>query len=198
MLNELYDACVNYLAKNWLEVQKLNPDTFDTDMTMLLMQDMLKAAPALRDKILLMAAAYKLQAETEEWEQVVKQQVTSADFAAQLTHSLLVELYDEVNAQLITRDVIKVLDLIPNAVTVAASQRAVQAQTTHKKCTRCGQFVTQQHAAYDKDCCITYKHAGPLKVSSGFEYYSCCRSTSKGGGCVKDPRTSHTLAEPFK
>jgi BTB/POZ domain len=191
-IDELYDACVTYLALNWREVQKLNPDTFDTDMTLLLMQDVLKVSPSPRDKVLLMAVTYST--DSDEWLQLVKKQVTSADVAAELTHSALVELHNAVNKEEVTSDVMKVLDLMPSAVTIAASQRAVQAYTTHKQCTRCDQYVTQQQATYDRDYCIAYRHTGALEVSSGFEYYTCCRSTSKEGGCFKERLTKHTLA----
>jgi hypothetical protein len=113
----------------------------------------------------------------------------------------------------------KVLDLIPSAVIVSAAQhevqalqRKLQAELTKKQCTRCGRHVTQQQAAYDTDGCIVYKHTGTLitvgynkQSSYGSSYestsndkrYTCCHSTAKHAGCVKDPRLSHTLAEPF-
>jgi BTB/POZ domain len=194
-IDKLYDACVKYLAKSWHAVQKLNPDTFGVDVSMVLMRDVLKVMRAPRDKVLLMTATYS--AESEEWAEAAKQEVTSAEFAAQLTHDLMVNLHDEVNAQLVCSDVIKVLDLIPNAVAVAASQRTVQTHTTRKKCTRCGRHVTQQQAACDTDGCIVYKHTGTWQKSRlGHECYSCCKSTRQQG-CVKESRLSHTLAEPF-
>eukprot|EP00953_Heterococcus_sp_UTEX-ZZ885_P000386 739-Heterococcus_DN1.PRE.2 len=124
--DELYGACVSYLVNNWREVQKLNLDTFATGMTMLLMQGVLKGmhTSTLKDRVLFMAASYN--SNSEEWSQVVKEQVTSDQFTKVLTHSLLVELHSAVAATQVTSDVIKVLDLIPNAVTVAIAQCELQ------------------------------------------------------------------------
>jgi BTB/POZ domain len=194
-IDKLYDACVKYLGKSWHAEQKLNPDTFGTDMTMLLMQDVLKAMRAPRDKLLLMAATCST--ETEDWTQVVKQHVRSTAFAAELTHGLMIKLHSEVDAQLVSSDVIKVLDLIPNAVAVAASQRTVQTHTTRKQCTRCGRHVTKQDAKYDKDGCIIYKHTGSMLWVLGGNSYSCCKSICREGGCVEERHSSHTIAEPF-
>jgi BTB/POZ domain len=168
--DELYDACVSYLVTNWRDVQKLNADTFATDMTMLLMQDVLKGmhTSTLKDRVLFMAASYS--ANSEEWSQVVKQQVTSDQFTKELTHSLLVELHSAVTSKQVTSDLTQVLDLIPSAVTVAAAQhelqavqRKLQAELTKKQCTRCCRHVTQQQASYDRDGCTVYKHTGTLK-----------------------------------
>jgi BTB/POZ domain len=171
--DELYGACVSYLVNNWREVQKLNFGTFGTDMTMLLMQDVLKgmSVSTLKDRVLFMAASYS--ADSEEWSQVVQVHVTSDQFTKELTHSLLVELHSAVAAKQMTSDVTRVLDLIPNAVTVAAAQHEVQAlqhklqaELTKKQCVRCGRHVTQQQAAYDRDGCAAYKHTSTLKQTS--------------------------------
>jgi hypothetical protein len=187
-------------------------------MTMLLMQDVLKGmhTSTLKERLLFMAASYS--ADSEEWSQVVKQQVTSDQFAQELTHSLLLELHSAVAAKQVTGDVIKVLDLISHAVTVAAAQhevqtlqRKLQAELTKQQYVRCGRHVTQQQASYDRDGCAAYKHTGTLKQTSVRSKtphatgsckdstvlsYTCCHSTVEQG-CTKDRRMSHIVAEAF-
>jgi hypothetical protein len=38
---QLYDECVQYIAGNWREVERMNAKSFATDMTTLLMEDVL-------------------------------------------------------------------------------------------------------------------------------------------------------------
>jgi hypothetical protein len=38
---ELYDECVQYIADNWREVERMNAKCFAKDMTTLLMEDVL-------------------------------------------------------------------------------------------------------------------------------------------------------------
>jgi BTB/POZ domain len=42
---ELYEACVNYIASKWRDVKSANPNNFATDVTVLLMEDVVKQMP---------------------------------------------------------------------------------------------------------------------------------------------------------
>eukprot|EP00953_Heterococcus_sp_UTEX-ZZ885_P008423 5052-Heterococcus_DN1.PRE.2 len=116
---ELYQACVNYIASKWRDVKNANPNNFATDVTVLLMEDVVKQMPigpldALENRVHFMAATWSTARDPESWKQSVTAQLVSAPFASRLTHGLLLKLYDATRRDTAVKNVMEVLKLIPS------------------------------------------------------------------------------------
>jgi hypothetical protein len=181
----------------------MNTSQFATDMTTLVMEDVLsKMKPdAVEDRLLFMAATYSAMNDTDTWTQCVLQQVISSTFGAQLTHGLLMKLYADMRAKQASENLLKVLNLIPNAVTIEASQRQVQAVQQEvfnaqqmAQCSRCLRYVTRYQAEHGPAGCVVNRHTVPkTKNFRNQEVYSCCNSTSDVGCPQRQPK--HTVYE---
>jgi BTB/POZ domain len=203
---ELYSACIRHLVGAWREVEKMNTSQFAIDMTTLVMEDVLsKTNPdAVEDKLLFMAATYSAVNDTDTWTECVLQQITTADFAAHLTFGLLVKLHADMRAGKASAHLVKVLNLIPNALTLEASQRQVQAVQQEvvnaqqmSQCSRCCRYVTRYQAEHDPAGCVIYRHTVPkTKNYRNREVYSCCSSTSDVG-CPQRQQT-HTVYSGYR
>jgi BTB/POZ domain len=202
---ELYNACVQYIADNWHEVESMNEKTFAKSMTALLMEDVLsKMRPdALKDRLLFMAAAYNPNIDVSAWRQCVLEQVTSAHFAEHLTHKLLIELYDSVNKNKNNKkSLAKVLGKIPRTTMLAASQKEIEAQIAFERevdiCGSCWRCVTRWQVEHDQDGCASYKHPGVIRNN----HYTCCGQIYIDGlsklGCKCLYKDHHTVSGPFK
>jgi BTB/POZ domain len=190
---ELYSACINHLVSAWRGVEKMNNSHFATDMTTLVMEDALsKMRPgAVEDKLLFMAATYSSEKDTDIWTQCVLQQVTSADFTAQLKCDMLVKLHADIRAHRANGNLTKVLDLIPNASTVAAAQRALRTAQEMVQCSRCSRYVTRHQVDHDPEGCVVNRHKVPkTKTLYNEEIYTCCNRRSDVGCPQREPRHS--------
>jgi hypothetical protein len=185
---ELYSACIDHLVHSWRDAETVNASRFAADMTTLVMEDVLsKMKPdAVEDKILFMAAAYST-VNNDDWTQCVLQHVSNTMITTDLT-ALLVKLHD-ISANRSNEGLANVLDLIPSAYTVAASQSVVQklqkklaSATMMALCSRCKRYVTRYQAEHDPGGCVIKQHTGQKLRDSNDRYvYSCCLKPSEIG-----------------
>jgi hypothetical protein len=190
---------VQYIAANWRDVERMNAKHFATEMTTLVVEDVLnKMKPdALEDRLLFMAATYNI-IDEKGWADCVLKQVYGTDFAKHLTHNLLMKLYNIVNEN---ENMIKVLDLIPRTTMLAASQKEIEVQVAAERevaaCDKCDRYVTRWLVKHDPDGCVEYKHPGGLSGSR----YACCQISigdSNCRGCLRVYEPHHTVIQPFR
>jgi hypothetical protein len=170
-------------------------------MTTLVMEDVLSKMEhdALEDKLLFMAAAYSA-SNSDDWTKCALQQVSDAEIMKDLNHNLLVKLHDDISANRASENLVKVLNLIPSAYSVAAFQAAVRKlQNEHAfevqtcktelitaqqmtQCYACKRYVTRYQVDHDPGQCVIYKHtSSKMTNAQGQSVYGCCNSTSDVG-----------------
>jgi BTB/POZ domain len=175
----LYRACVEYLAINWRAVQQLNTATFCTDMTVQLLDDVLKrmAPDALVDKVHLLIAAYEA-AKAVAWAQIVAEQTSHEDFAKWLTYAQLTQWqrYAELKPDETAMTI--VLNAVPTAATLAACQKAIGAEQTASRCKRCQRYVTPWQVTHDVNGCVTYDYISTCNATK----HKVCSNTGMGRG----------------
>jgi hypothetical protein len=150
-----------------------------------------------------MAAAYNSNTDVSAWRQCVLEQVTNADFAEHLTHNLLIELYSNVsNNNSDINNTMKVLEMIPRATMLAASQKVIEARTAAEReraaCSSCWCRVTRWEVEHDPNACIRYKHPGVLHK----DRYTCCGQCyvdmPSSIGCERVYKDHHTVSGPYE
>jgi hypothetical protein len=57
------------------------------------------------------------------------------------------------------------LNVIPTAATLAACQKAIDAEQTASRCKRCQRYVTPWQVAHDANSCVTYDHVSSCRAA---------------------------------
>jgi BTB/POZ domain len=188
---DLYSACVEYMANNWRAVQQLNTVTFRTDMTLQLLDDVVKSMTpdALDDKVHLLVASHNA-GKAVAWAQIVAEQVEHADFAKWLTYALLTQWQSYAEQKPDETAMTHVLNVIPTAAILTACQKAIKAEQTADRCKRCQLYVTPWQVAHDNNGCVTYEHKATCNAP---KRKPCCNTGAGPRECKIHKLNSHQM-----
>jgi hypothetical protein len=82
-----------------------------------------------------------------------------------------------------------ILNMIPTAATLAACQKAIDAEQSASRCKRCQRYVTPWQVTHDANGCVTYDH---ISTCSATKLKACSNiGTGRASGSCKAVNNGH-------